>query len=63
MHEKLINDLGGYQWLATQLDLKPNRVRMWKVRGVAWEYRNTIARLATERRVVIPKGFLEPQAA
>ena len=63
MHEKLIDDLGGYQWLAVQLGLKQNRVRMWKVRGVAFDYRPTIARLATERRVVIPENFLEPRAA
>ena len=63
MHETLIDKLGGYKWLATQLNLKPNRVRMWRVRGVAQHYRPTIARMATERQINLPKGFLEPRAA
>ena len=63
MHEQLIDDLGGYKWLASQLGLKPNRVRMWRVRGVSRDYRPTIARLATDLRIAIPEDFLEPRAA
>ncbi len=63
MHEKLIADLGGYKWLASQLKLKPNRVRMWQGRGVAYSYRPMIARLASERHIVLPRDFLEPKAA
>ena len=62
MHTKFIDSLGGYKWLAAQLNLKPNRVRMWKSRGVAWEYRPTLARMAMTGRIDLPKGFLEPEA-
>lgn len=62
-HEKLIDELGGYQRIASELTLKESRVRLWKLRGVAWKFRPTIARMAIERRVELPKDFLEPQTA
>lgn len=60
MHAELIDQLGGYQEVARQLNLKPNRVRMWRKRGIAWEYRTTVARIAMVQRIKVPADFLEP---
>lgn len=35
-----------------------NVLSMWKRRGVPWNMRATIARLATKNRVRLPRGFL-----
>lgn len=61
MHAKLIDQLGGYKEVAKQLGLKPNRVRMWRERGIAWEYRPSVASLAMVGKIEVPVRFLEPE--
>ena len=61
MHAELIDQLGGYKEVARQLGLKPNRVRMWRERGIAWEYRTTVAHLAMVGKIKVPTRFFEPE--
>lgn len=59
----LIDALGGPTKLATELGLKQPRVANWKARGVPWRWRQRLARMAEQRGVDVPAGFLEGDAA
>lgn len=55
-----IEQLGGTGAVATELRQNDSTVSMWRVRGIPWRWRPTIAELAKRRGVDVPSGFLEP---
>lgn len=65
-HSTLIHALGGYAETAkaaaaqTGKPLDANTVRGWLYRGIARDWRPTIAAIARVRGVEVPAGFLRP---
>jgi hypothetical protein len=55
---QIIEALGGTVALAELFGLKPSSVSVWKTRGIAWEYRPRVWKLALERDVEVPADFL-----
>lgn len=60
MARALIDALGGYRAVAETLNIPPSTVANWMLRErrIPWRYRPTIARIAEEREIVLPEGFL-----
>ena len=56
----LIDAFGGTQRLADEIRLNRSTVANWRKRGIPWRYRPTIAALATQRRIDLPRDFLHP---
>lgn len=60
MHHHIIHGLGGPAVVARHLNVTLRRVGNWGKRGVPWEFRYTVSRLAKSKGVPLPKDFLEP---
>lgn len=64
-HAKLIEALGDgtavAEWLSgrTHQPVDREAVYKWKKNGVAWRYRNLVAAMADELKVLLPDGFLQ----
>jgi len=58
-HSALIDAIGS-AYLTSTFGLTPQRLHMWRVRGVPRLMRLAVARLAAERAVDTPPGFLAP---
>ena len=69
-HRKLIVALGGSPTVAKRLNLivrgdsslqvTPQAVCQWSLRGVPWKWRCAVATLASLQKTPVPKGFLPP---
>jgi hypothetical protein len=61
MARDFIKELGGYRAVAQELDISPGRVANWShpSRQIPWRYRMALARMAREKRVELPDGFLD----
>lgn len=59
-HAEIIDALGGTGAVATALGCKDNAVSNWRERGIPWRKKGEVARLAKEKRVMIPADFLVP---
>jgi hypothetical protein len=55
--EQLIDSLGGNSELAKALNLTPNAISNWRIRGIPWRMRPAIARIAAEKAVALPSDF------
>jgi hypothetical protein len=47
--------------VAGRFKITPQRLHMWRVRGIPGEYRGAVAALATDNGVAVPEKFLEPR--
>ena len=67
-HSMLIDHLGGTTKVAragaarTGKTLRPQSVTQWRKRGIADDWRPTIAQMAAEQGIAVPEGFLLPRA-
>lgn len=59
-HSALIDALGGTGFLAKELAQRHNTISTWRTRKVPWRWRPHLARMAGERGIPIPDGFLSP---
>lgn len=61
MARDFIDELGGYRAVAGMLGVNPGTVANWMLasRNVPWRYRPTLARIAHEKEVEVPEGFLD----
>ena len=65
-HADLIDELGGGTAVAVALwgdgcdGKRREAVYKWKRNGIPWRWRSTVERLARERGVTLPAGFLLP---
>ena len=59
-HAELIEALGNTNALARQLGVDRRRVSRWKRWGIAAAWRPTLADMARDIGVAVPKGFLDP---
>jgi hypothetical protein len=61
----LIEALGGTGAVAKEVGRKPHTVSMWKRRGIPKDVdvRAALARLAKQKNVELPAGFLGEEAA
>lgn len=59
-HSEIIDALGGTKALATSLDRDESTVSNWRERGIPWRLRPTIARLAKDKKVMLPPDFMVP---
>ena len=56
----LIDALGGPSSVAADLGgMLPQRVANWKTRGIPWRIRPRLAKLAEQRGIKVPDGFLD----
>lgn len=67
-HKDLIDKLGKGTEVANWLharghDVDRDAIYKWAVNGVPWRWRPLVARMATEKGVRLPKGFLPEVAA
>lgn len=61
---ELISKLGSNKDVASQLNVKPGAVAMWRSRDtIPWKFRPVIARIAAERAIPLPENFWEGAAA
>lgn len=60
---EIIDALGGTTALAKEFGLKPSTVSVWKQRGIAWEYRPKVWKMATEKELDVPEDFLVTRRA
>lgn len=61
-HSQLIDAVGS-AIVAEQFELTPQRLHMWRKRGIPQLRRIAFAKLAAERGVMAPPDFLEALAA
>ena len=61
--DEIIDVLGGTTKLAKKLNVSKTNVSMWRIRGIPWRWRPTIAKMAKARKIKLPKDFLDPRAA
>ncbi len=65
-HKNLIEGLGGptavanLVWLRLDVEIRPNAVSNWMVRGIPADYRPCLAVAAGERCVAVPERFIDP---
>ncbi len=59
----LIDQLGGYRAVASELGQNETTVSNWRARGVPWRWRPVVAQLAKRKKVVLPADFLQPKVA
>ena len=59
----LIEQLGGHLEVAKALGLAGNRVWNWRERGIPWRFRPTLAEMASEKGIKVPRDFLNGRAA
>lgn len=62
-HAALIDALGGATALAREIGQPANVTGNWRKRGVSWRWRPAVAKIAEEKGVALPDGFLGPVAA
>lgn len=58
--DSVIIDYIGATIVAERFDLKPQRLHMWRVRGIPTAKRVQFAALAAEQRKPLPDAFLKP---
>lgn len=61
-HSALIDAIGAAK-VSERFDLTPQRLHMWRVRGIPQLRRIAFAKLAAENAVPLPSDFLEALAA
>lgn len=61
MHDDFIKALGGSGAVAKYCGVGVQVANNWRSRGVAWPYRQTVATLASIKKVSLPEGFLDPR--
>lgn len=61
MAKDFIKELGGYRAVASMLGIKPGTASNWghATRAIPWRYRPALARIAQEKGVELPEGFLD----
>jgi hypothetical protein len=60
---EIIQALGGTVALAKLFGLKPSSVSVWKQRGIAWEYRPRVWKMAVDADLDVPSDFLTERRA
>ncbi len=60
MHMDFLHQLGGVTKVAKMLNIPVGPVTNWTRRGVPWRWRHVLARIANQRGVKLPLGFLNP---
>lgn len=59
-HAEFIDAMGGATKVARLLGQERITVQSWKRRGIAWQFRPTLAELAKREHVALPEQFLVP---
>lgn len=58
-HAELVDALGGTTYLYRHLGLNSRQVcHGWKVNGIPWKWRFKISKMAADRKIPLPEGFL-----
>jgi hypothetical protein len=60
---EIIDALGGTNSVAGRFGLTAAAVSLWRTRGISWEYRPHIWKLALEQGLDVPADFLTAKKA